>query len=315
VSDPRRPTRLRRTDFPEGWVYPPVLGEARRARLRRVEMTTPPSLAMVAAPTPSARGRRGRTAERSQAAFAALLAFLLLGSVVALAFIGTGGLPPGAPPPARSATLALEAGQEVVAVPQEADTETGGEKGGAPAGTSGPASVLLTGGFLSGSDDDTGVGGGSGGGEGVIIGDLPGFTGGGGGQGGGGQGQGGGGGAGDQTGGDTGETVGRETGENVGRETGENVGRETVVVVEDEGTDAAPPARAAAAKPPKPPEPARGGSSEAPHGSSEAPRGKALGHAKKAQSSSGSGATPPGHSKARGAGHAIAPSQGHEKHH
>lgn len=283
-----------------------MLGEARRARLRRVDATTAPSPAMAAAPTLSTHGRRGRTVERSQAAFAALLAFLLLGSVVALAFIGTGGLLPAAPLPGRTAVLAPEADQEVVAVSQEAENGTGGEEGGAPAGTSGPTSVPLAGGFLSGSDDDdTVVGGGSGGGFGSGQG--------GGGPGGGGQE--GGGGAGDQTGGDTAETVGGETGETVGRETGETVGRETVVVVEDEGTDSGPPARAAAAKPPKPPEPARGGSSEAPHGSSEAPRGKALGHAENAQSSSGSGTTPPGHSKARGAGHAIAPGQGHEKHH
>jgi hypothetical protein len=251
---------------------------------------------MVAAPILSTRGRRGRTKERSEAAFAALLAFLLLTSVVALAFIGTGGLLPAAPPSDRTAALEPEAGPEVVAVPQEAENATGGQEGGAPAGTSGSTSVLLTEGFLSGSDDDddTIVGVGSGGGFGSGQG--------GGGQGGG-QGQGGGGGASDQTGGDTGETVARETGE-------------TVVVVEDGGTDAAPPARGADAKPPKPPRPASEDSSEAPDGSSEAPGGKALGHAKEAESSSGSGATtPPGHSKARGAGHTVAPGQGHEKHH
>jgi hypothetical protein len=249
---------------------------------------------MAAAPTPSSRGRRGRTKERSEAAFAALLAFLFLGSVVALAFIGTGGLLPAAPPSDRKAALELEAGPEVVDVPQ-AENGTGGQEAGAPAGTSGPTSVLLTAGFLSGSDGDgTVVGGGSGGGFGSGQG--------GGGQGGG-QGQGGGGGASDQSGGDTGETVARETGE-------------TAVVVEDDGTGAAPPARGANAKPPKLPRPASEGSSETPDGSSEAPRGKALGHAKEAESSSGSGATtPPGHSKALGAGHTVAPGQGHEKHH
>lgn len=251
---------------------------------------------MAAAPTRPTRGRRGRTKERSEAAFAALLAFLFLGSVVALAYIGTGGLLPAAPPSDRTAPLEPEAGPEVVAVPQEAENVTEGQEGGAPVGTSGPTSVLLTGGFLSGSDDDDTVvvGGGSGGGFGSGQG--------GGGQGGG-QGQGGGGGASGQTGGDTGETVARETGE-------------TVVVVEDDGTDAAPPAKGAHAKPQKPPRPASEGSSEAPDGSSEAPRGKALGHAKEAESSSGSGATtPPGHDKAHGAGHAVAPGQGHEKHH
>jgi hypothetical protein len=205
VTDPKQYRDLRRTEGSSSPAGRLPFGEAKSLRLRRIDPGgalsapgDPPAPrsgagAFVLATVPARRG-----SGRLQALIAALLSFILLGSLAALAVIGSGGLP-GAPvvPPG----VQLE--QEVVRdSPVEALPEPAGGVAGAPgqAGPSGQGSAEAPSTTPSvvdeteppvrvipaeGGDDGQGEEDQGGGGQG----------GGGGGQGGGGGGQGGGGGS------------------------------------------------------------------------------------------------------------------------
>jgi hypothetical protein len=339
VRDPARPRRLRPADLPEGSVGPLVLGEARRARLQRVDGGGPgPATVPIAAGRVPGRPA-ARTAERVQALFAALLAALLLGSVVALAFIGTGGLP--SERSERGAEQLRSEGQpdQVVAAPQEAGSGASGQgqgQGQGSPGATGLSSVLLSGGFLTtapGSDGDLGFGGGGGGGQGAegADGGGGGPAGGSGGAGGvgsgggadsGGQGEGGQGLAEDAIVDADGQTIGGGTpAVDAGNQEQEPAGGEKGQEEPPKGEEQDEPSKekeqekpskekgqeqSSKGKPPKPPKPAEGGG----------PQGKAVGHVKAdATPPSTTGAQAGGHTKGNGVGHATAPGNGHDKHH
>jgi hypothetical protein len=189
VKDPTRP-RLRRTDFPEGLTGPPVLAEARRARLRRVDGA--PGQARVAAPA-AAEGltpgpaSRGRSSERMQSALAASMALVLLASFGALVGIGTRGVRPGlegTPAPLsasiegaavaapRSAGLPPRSGASPARAQEEAGPVAGAEAAGevtAPISGTAEVSVGETGGSdaaVLGGSGGSGQGGGDSGGSG-----------------------------------------------------------------------------------------------------------------------------------------------------
>jgi hypothetical protein len=294
-----------------------VLGEARRAHLRRVDGGRPsPAIAPVAG---WGLGRPAtRRAERVQAVFAALLAALLLGSVVALAFIGGGTLPPDRPARGAGPLAAEGETEQVVAPPLEGGAGETEQGQGAPGEASGPAPVLVTGGFLptapGSNDDDLGSGAGDGGGSGGQGGAGQGAAGGGGGdggQGGGAQDAGGQGGGAQDAGGDSGAggDGGIVGGGDVGVDAGDG-GQEAPPGGEPQGKPEKP------AKPPKLPKVKSSKSSEAKGASAGAPHGKAVGHSKGSVPSPPESGTPGGgHTNSNGVGHATAPGKGHDKHH
>jgi hypothetical protein len=206
VSDRTRPGPLRRTDYPEGPTGPPVLAEARRARLRRLDGGAGP--ARMAAPAaagaltePPASG--GPSSERIQAVLAASMGLVLFAAFGALVGIGTRGVGPGLGGPPVPLSASIEGGA-VVAAPESAGVapgsgaspsgaeETAGPGAGAEAAGEVAAPVLGTGeisvvetggGFDADGPGDSGGSGQGGGGSGASGGGSGGGAGGGSGEG------------------------------------------------------------------------------------------------------------------------------------
>lgn len=206
MSDPTRPGPLRRTDFPEGPTGPPVLAEARRARLRRLDGGAGP--ARMAAPATAGAftagpASGGPSSERIQAVLAASMALVLLAAFGALVGIGTRGVGPGLGGPPEPLSASIEGGA-VVAAPLSAGAvpgsgasasraeETAGPGAGAeaaggvaaPVPGTGEISVVETGGgFDADGPGDSGGSGQGGGGSGGTGGGSGGGAGGGSGEG------------------------------------------------------------------------------------------------------------------------------------
>jgi hypothetical protein len=176
VADRDRYRELRQSEIGT----PPAgdFGEAKPLRLRRIDReaalsssrrpTTPRARVTAPVPTRPGSGRPRRGSDRLAGLIAVLLSFLLVGSLAALALIGSGGLPATGPAAPRS-PLAQEVDGSPVEAPSPPPDEQAPATGEEPPAPSTIPAVIGRGGGVDGDLDEPdgdGSGGGGGGGAG-----------------------------------------------------------------------------------------------------------------------------------------------------